>query len=242
MRDLDRHRDTVDQHDLVAPVELIGLARLEAQRHESRRHPRAFLAPPGRRVSPDGVIPALVAEPAEILEDPQQRHPLAAAARRVHRQQPIELVLPGAELRSRLHAALVLEGGLLGPQNLPNNLPRQIQLAADLLDRLAVNKIRTADLGDRLHNQHPKLGSQYSREHSEPHRQGGPSWKPITPGMGSLLRASPHRSRAAARLGRVPGVGVGGGSRSPRRSASRACGGAVGRPPSIFDRGLGCET
>ena len=49
MRDLHRHRRAVDQHDLVAPVELVGLARREAQRHEgaadvaarSRCQPRA---------------------------------------------------------------------------------------------------------------------------------------------------------------------------------------------------------
>jgi len=63
----------------------------------------------------------------------------------------------------RLNAALVLERGLLGPQNLPqslpHNLPQQLQLTANLLDRLAIHKMRPADLGDRLHNQHPKLGS-----------------------------------------------------------------------------------
>jgi hypothetical protein len=37
MGDLHRHRRAVDQHDLVAPVELVGLARIEAQRHERRR-------------------------------------------------------------------------------------------------------------------------------------------------------------------------------------------------------------
>ena len=159
MRDLHRHGDAVDQHDLVAPVELVGLARLEAQRHEGRRSPRATLAPPDRSVSPDGVIPALVAEAAEVLVDPQQRHPLAAVPRRIRGQQPIELVPPSAELRLGLNAALVFKRGLLRPQNLPDNLPRQLQLTADLLDRLSLNKMRTTDLGDRLHNQHPKLGS-----------------------------------------------------------------------------------
>ncbi|GAB4073424.1 hypothetical protein GCM10028812_53790 [Ancylobacter sonchi] len=31
---LDRHRRAVDQHDLVAPVELVGVAWIEAQGHE----------------------------------------------------------------------------------------------------------------------------------------------------------------------------------------------------------------
>ena len=33
MRDLDGDRHAVEQHDLVAPVELVGLARRKAQRH-----------------------------------------------------------------------------------------------------------------------------------------------------------------------------------------------------------------
>ncbi len=157
--DLDRYGDAVDQHDLVAPVELVGLARIEAQRHERRRPSRAAFAPPGRGVSPDSVIAAIVAHTAEVLEDPQQRHPLAEAARSIRGEEPLELLAPGPELRMRLNAALVLERGLLGPQNLPHNLPRQLQLTADLLDRLPLNEMRPADLGDRLHNQHPNLGS-----------------------------------------------------------------------------------
>jgi len=34
---LGRHCCPVDQDDLVAPVELVGLARIEAQRYEGRR-------------------------------------------------------------------------------------------------------------------------------------------------------------------------------------------------------------
>ena len=199
MRDLHRHGDAVDQHDLVAPVELVRLARLEAQRHEGRRRPRASRPSPSRGVSPDGVVPAFVAQTAEVLVDPQQRYPIPAAPRGIRGQQPIELVPPGAELRLGLDAALVLKGGLLRPQNLPDNLPRQLQLTADLLDRLSLNKMCPADLGDRLHNQHPKLGSRYPREHCEPHRQGGPFWKPITPETGSLLRASPQRCGTTTR-------------------------------------------
>ena len=37
--DLDRHGDAVDQHDLMAPVELVGLAGIEAQRHEAAAVP-----------------------------------------------------------------------------------------------------------------------------------------------------------------------------------------------------------
>jgi hypothetical protein len=89
-----------------------------AQRHEGRRRTRAALTPPRRGVAPDGVMPALAAEPAKVLEDPKQRHPLPGAPRRVDGRQPIEVVPPRAELRLRLDAALVFEGGLLGRQHL----------------------------------------------------------------------------------------------------------------------------
>jgi hypothetical protein len=149
VRDLHRHRDAGDQHHLVAPVELVGLARIEAQRHEGCRRSRAALAPPARSIAPDGIIPALVAETAEVLIDPQQRHPVPAAPRRIRGQQPVKLVPPGAELRLRLDVALVLEGGLVRAQNLPHNLPRHLQLAADLLDLLPLNKVRPAYFGKR---------------------------------------------------------------------------------------------
>ena len=43
MRHLHRHRHAVDQDDLVAPVELVGLARREAQRHVGFRRRCAAL-------------------------------------------------------------------------------------------------------------------------------------------------------------------------------------------------------
>src|SRR5207248_2375147 len=43
MRDLHGHRRAVDQHDLVRPVELVGLARRKTQRYIRLCHPRAVL-------------------------------------------------------------------------------------------------------------------------------------------------------------------------------------------------------
>ena len=77
MRDLHGHRRAVDQHDLVAPVELVGLARRKAQRHIGFRRRRPALDAPLLGVAPDRVVAALVAEPAQLLEDPDQRQPLA---------------------------------------------------------------------------------------------------------------------------------------------------------------------
>lgn len=37
MRDRHRDRRAIDQHDLIAPVELMGLARRKTQRHDATR-------------------------------------------------------------------------------------------------------------------------------------------------------------------------------------------------------------
>ena len=166
MRHLHRHRRAVDQHDLVAPVELIGLARRKTQRNEGANRRRRAIALPDPGVAPHRVVAAFVAATAQGLENPDQRQPFAARLRLVRRQQLIQRVLPRADPRQRLLLALVTKLRRLRPQNLPNDLPRNPQLAADRLDRLPLNKIRPPDLRDRLHNQHPTPGSRATREPS----------------------------------------------------------------------------
>ena len=70
VRHFDRHRRAADQHDLVAPVELIRLARREAQRHVGRRQTRHLTASPGSRIPPHSVVAARVTQLAQCLEDP----------------------------------------------------------------------------------------------------------------------------------------------------------------------------
>src|SRR6266481_7989667 len=61
MRDLHSHRRAVDQHDLVRPVELVGLARRKTQRYISFRRRRAALDTPPLRVTSNRVVAALIA-------------------------------------------------------------------------------------------------------------------------------------------------------------------------------------
>jgi hypothetical protein len=64
MRDLHDRRHPVHHNDLVAPVELIGLARRERQRHKGIcRRAHALLAP-GDRIAADSSVAALKAEAA----------------------------------------------------------------------------------------------------------------------------------------------------------------------------------
>jgi hypothetical protein len=110
MRDLCQGRDAVDQRHLVAPVELVRLARREAQRHEGRRRRRVLPPRPGRRKAPHCVVAAPVAEAPQLLEYPHQRQPLPPRPRCVPREDPIELLPPSPDLRLRLDAPLVFEG------------------------------------------------------------------------------------------------------------------------------------
>ena len=62
MRHLDGDRRAVDQHDLVRPVELVGLARRKAQRHIGFRRRRAALGTPPLGVAANRVVAALITE------------------------------------------------------------------------------------------------------------------------------------------------------------------------------------
>ena len=107
MRHLHRGRHAVHHHDLMAPVELVGFARREAQRREGRGLRRALAPAPVGAVASDRVIAALVAEAAQRLENSDQRQSLAARALRVLGEQPVEIGLKRPDLGPRLHRPLV---------------------------------------------------------------------------------------------------------------------------------------
>ena len=76
MRHLHSDCHAVDPHDLVAPVELVSLARRIIERHIGLgRHRPAGLRPvPG--IAADRVVAALIADPPEFFENPDQGQPL----------------------------------------------------------------------------------------------------------------------------------------------------------------------
>src|SRR5258707_9117341 len=113
----------------------------------------------------------------------------------MRKQQFIELISPGADLRKRLRLSLVAEFGRLRSDHLPHDLPRDSQLTADQFDRLALYKKRTADLRNRFQNQHPSLGFQRIMEASVAPQPRGPDWMPITPKTGSLFHAETQSVR-----------------------------------------------
>src|SRR5437764_5069257 len=91
----------------MAPIELVGFARCERQRYiRLRRLPRVLPAPdPG--VAANGIIAAVIAQRLQLLEQPDQRQPLARRAAGVPRQEAIQLSLPMPELRTRLNLPLI---------------------------------------------------------------------------------------------------------------------------------------
>jgi hypothetical protein len=121
--DFHGYRHAVDHHDLVAPVELVGLARIEAQRYiRGRRRFRLCLGPTGR-VSPNGIVATVIAEAAQLLEDADMGQALALRPARVLGQKVVELGSPGPDLRLRLDAALIGELRRARADHLPHRLP-----------------------------------------------------------------------------------------------------------------------
>lgn len=80
MRHLHRHGDAVDQHHLVAPVELIGLPRCEGQRHEGGCRARSLRLLPGRGIAADGIVASIIPEPPKLFEKLHHGQPFPAGA------------------------------------------------------------------------------------------------------------------------------------------------------------------
>jgi len=97
----------LQQDDLVAPIELVGFPRREAQRDVGRRRRLPALLGPSPGVAPYGIVAAVIAASAQFLENPDQRQLLAEGLGRIAFQQFIELRRPSPQLRPRLHVSLV---------------------------------------------------------------------------------------------------------------------------------------
>ena len=140
----------------MAPVELVGFTRREAQRDIGCRQRWTTFGLPALRIAPHRVIAAFVALTAQRLEYPHQRQALTRRLVLVRCQQLVEFPRPRSQLRAGLAIALVAKLRRLRTHNLANHLARDLQLPANRLDRLLLNEIGATYLCNRLHNQHPK--------------------------------------------------------------------------------------
>jgi hypothetical protein len=89
MRHIHRHRRAVDQHDFMASVELIGLARSKAERNAGADGGRARARCHTGHTAAQRVA-AFITEPAKGLDDTDQREPFAAGLGLVRRQHNTE--------------------------------------------------------------------------------------------------------------------------------------------------------
>lgn len=98
-----------------------------------------------------GIVAAFIAKGAKLFEDPDQRQPLSGRFARIHREEPVQLILPGADPRHRLMPALVAEIRLIRPQDLADGVPGDVQLPRDLLHRPALHVEGPSDPRNRVH-------------------------------------------------------------------------------------------
>jgi len=81
----------IEDHDLMAPVELVGLTRIEAQRHVGTGRCLLSRPRPTGRISAHGIIAAVIAPVAQLLVNPDQRQPFALRPPGILRQQPVQV-------------------------------------------------------------------------------------------------------------------------------------------------------
>lgn len=134
MRHLHGCRRPIDHHNLVAPVELVGLAWVEDQRHICKGRGLLFLLGPRGRISPDCIIAAIISSGPEFLEDADAGQSLAFGLSGVGRQNLVEHAFPRPDLRLRLVHAFIGHLRHAGSDHLPHRTPRNPQLPADLLN------------------------------------------------------------------------------------------------------------
>ena len=94
MGGLHDHRHAAQQDDFVAPVELVGFSRRKAQRDIGRGRRCAALLAHCLRITPNGIVAALVARPRSSSKMPDQRQMLARRLGRIAVRDSIDRVLP----------------------------------------------------------------------------------------------------------------------------------------------------
>ena len=99
MSNLHRRRHALDQNDLVAPVELVGLAGRVVERHVrfGRHSPSIFR--PSLRIAPDRIVAAIVTQRPKLFVNPDQRQPFTRWFAFVRSQEALDLGLPPTRLR-----------------------------------------------------------------------------------------------------------------------------------------------
>ena len=157
MGDLDLAGRARQPRGLVAPVELVGLAGGEGERDEDALGGDRTVPEPALGVAAHAVVAAGVALLAQRLEQAHVAQALALGLGEFRGEERLQLGDVAVELRTGLALALVGEGGPVGAQRLAHGLAGQAQLPRDLADAPVLVAEQPPDLGDGLHDQHPRL-------------------------------------------------------------------------------------
>lgn len=99
MRNLHRRCHALDQDDLMAPVELIGLAGCIVERHVGFGRHGTSISRPSLRIAPDCIVAAVVTQPPKLFVNPGQRQPFTRGLAFVRSQKALDLGLPLPSLR-----------------------------------------------------------------------------------------------------------------------------------------------
>ena len=206
VRRLHPGRRTRQTRVLMAPVELVGLARIEDQRHKGLRlRQQPPPAPPGPGIAAHRVIAAAIAQSPKVFMNPQKRQPILACLLLVGLQLALELFHPRPKLRHRLDLALVAERGLVAPYHLAHRVLRNPQIPGDLLDRNAPHQMIPTDLRDRFHNQHlPPTPSVQTTRCVHGHKPWGVKFGRRSPPTGGQCSTLNNRPVSRAKMCAAP--------------------------------------
>lgn len=123
MSDLYRRGHAVEDHDLMAPVELVGLAWIEAQRDIGAGRRLLCRFRPTGRVSVHGIIAAVTAAFAHFLVDPDQCQAFPLRPSGILSQHVVQFGQRGIHLRTRLPRAATGELGRISSDDFPHHGP-----------------------------------------------------------------------------------------------------------------------
>lgn len=151
MGHLHRRGHTGNDHHLMTPIKLVGLAGHTHQWHvaSARRHLQA-LPTAAHAAEPD-----LLPQQTKLLVHPQEGQAVALAPLGVLRQHSVELVGERSQLRARLLLALAAPPGPIAANDALHRVPRQPKLPRDLLDGLALDVKGLSNQAGRLHCDQP---------------------------------------------------------------------------------------
>ena len=189
MRDLDGLHDPAELDVLMAPVELAVLAGRERQRHEGLGESWAgFDGFPTPDEPLHAVVGTAVALSLQSLEQPACGAALGFRQMALDPQPGFQDIFECPQHRHRLLLAAV-EWLALTAAMFTHSRPGQVQITGDRTDTLLADEVTTPDLGNQIHDQHPRFSNAKARGS---HDQGGNYWTLFTPGIWKYLHAVLH--------------------------------------------------